>query len=155
MVKDFSDIIDQSNETGIPVTFKLTSSGTNKLALVKAIKSATNLGIKEAKDIADFPSNSDVAIFKRKMTIDELNTFKRDLSICNASYCLNDDTRNRKIINLGIYDKFDLIEEISNIAIFNVCGKDYETVKSFFSDILSNFNEEQLKQIYDKYESGF
>lgn len=155
MVKDFSDIIDQSNETGIPVTFKLTSSGTNKLALVKAIKSATKLGLKEAKDIADFVSNNDAAIFKRRMTIDELNTFKRDLSVCNASYYLNDDIRNRKMIKLGIYDKSDLVEEISNIAIFNVCGKDYETVKSFFNDILSNFNEEQLKQIYDKYESDF
>lgn len=94
MIKDFSDIIDQSNTTGVSVTFKLTCCGSRKILLVKAIQSATRIGLKEAKDMADFVDKSDGISFTRIMNAEELYRFKQDLTPCSnygASYYIEED----------------------------------------------------------------
>jgi len=159
-MKDYTKSITDINDGVLRflVTFILFNPGTTKLMLLKAIKIATNWGLKESKDFMDESSYSPV-MFRKRMTSFELNKFKEGLSSCqNADYRLDDveRIRNRKLINLGLADKQDLVSEISELMIhlLFINNLNYEKVNEMMQDIISNIDEPKLKQIYSKYESN-
>jgi ribosomal protein L7/L12 len=162
MYKDFTiGTSNQENqEPTFNVSFVLIDSGSMKLALVKAIKDSTGMGLKESKDfVYDCEYNHIQSRFRKNMTRKELDKFRMSLSNTNAKYTLDDisSNRNRKLIQVGIYEKSDLIDEISNMDIHKLYESELtiQKIKDLLCDIYSNLEEEKLKEIYDKYESYF
>ena len=58
----------------------LTAAGANKLAVIKIVKEATGLGLKEAKDIAD-----NGGVIKEKVSTDEANEMKAKFEEAGAT----------------------------------------------------------------------
>ena len=161
-MKDFTNRIYPiyDDDAGLwPVTFILSKAGyTYKLNLVKAIKDFTQWGLKDCKDFVDESSNTPV-MFRMKMRTSDLRYFKEKLSSCdNIEYYLDDvhKMRSRKLISLGIADRGDISSELSEIIIHKILNYnlDFDKTKSLIQDILSNFDDEKLKEIYNKYESN-
>ncbi|MFP3029031.1 MAG: 50S ribosomal protein L7/L12 [Arsenophonus sp.] len=59
----------------------LSAIGANKVAVIKAVRTATGLGLKEAKDIAE----SAPAIIKEAVSKEESETLKKSLEAVGAS----------------------------------------------------------------------
>ena len=76
-------ILPQRNEFTYPVTVILHSSGSQKLALVKAIKEFTYYGLFEAKSLTD-NINSQQQVIKAYRTKKEIDTFKEKLLNCEG-----------------------------------------------------------------------
>ena len=154
-MKDFTAYIGKnvsSPNDGLDTTFVLIKPGKSKLNLVKAIKHATGLGLKDSKDIVDESSNNPV-MFRKRMTFDDLKTFRELLASTDAEFTLDDlsQIRRKKLIDLGICDKSDLIEEIVNQNIYSIFadGFSIDKISKILSDIYSNIEENKLKEIYE------
>ena len=131
------------------VRFTLTKSGTQKLWLVKAIKVATGLGLKDSKDIVDEVMHQPIT-FSKNMTFQELDTFKENLRNTDAEYKLDDreKMRNRKLISLGLGTKNDIIEELVDINIQNIFNN-RNNIEELLKNIYSHLDENKLKEIYE------
>lgn len=169
MIKDFSGKISpianeiltshqsgltSANELLVTMTFILYKPGSQKLALVKAIKFVTGLGLKDSKDMADESANHPI-MFRQKLTLGQLDEFRNQLSITDAEFDLDDreKIRNKKLIDLGIYEKSDLVNELTNMDIQKVFIGGFSTTKlrEIIESIYDNISEEKLREIYDNY----
>lgn len=160
-IKDYTERIPPHpiGPDSIPIRFVLYKSGTTKLALVKAIKFASGMGLKEAKDFIDETGEylgvmGQPVMFRKYMTPIELDKFRNELSVCQgAKYDIDDreKIRNKKLIDIGIYEKLDLISELTEMSIDNLFmnGFDIEKLKQLLNKIYSDLSEEKLKEIYD------
>ena len=164
-IKDYTERIPAHpiGPDSIPIRFVLYSPGSTKLALVKAIKFATGMGLKEAKDFIDETGTGynqtlgmigQPVMFKKYMTSIELDKFRNELSVCRgAEYDIDDreKIRNKKLIDIGIYEKGDLISELTEMSIDNLFmnGFDLQKLKELLNRIYSDLSEEKLKEIYD------
>lgn len=63
---------------------ELTEAGANKIAVIKAIRAATNLGLKEAKDMADGAPK----MVKENVKKEEAETIKKALEAAGAKVTL-------------------------------------------------------------------
>jgi len=134
-----------------PVTLTIEKSGKNKLQLVKSVKKFTNLGLKEAKDIVDNVTHIPQVI-KVWATNQEILELKNELSICEElSYLLTDiqQNRNRKLIELGLGTKEDLVEELVERDIYELISNkfNYEQLRNFLSKRYDSITETELKKI--------
>jgi hypothetical protein len=148
---DNMHILPQRNEFTYPVTVILHSSGSQKIALVKAIKEFTYYGLFEAKSLTD-NINLHQQVIKAYRTKKEIDTFKEKLLNCEGCrFDLVDieQMRNRKLIELGIGDINDLVEELAEQDTFELLSKkiSYHDVKSFLAERYKLISEENLKQI--------
>jgi ribosomal protein L7/L12 len=166
MIKDFSGKISPianeiltSHKSGltnelVTMTFILYKPGSQKLALVKAIKFVTGLGLKDSKDMVDESMNHPI-MFRQKLTLGQLDEFRNQLSITDAEFDLDDreKIRNKKLIDLGIYEKSDLVSELINMDIQKVFIGGFSTTKlrEIIESIYDNISEERLREIYDNY----
>lgn len=169
MIKDFSGKISpianeiltshqsgltSANELLVTMTFILYKPGSQKLALVKAIKFVTGLGLKDSKDMVDESMNHPI-MFRQKLTLGQLDEFRNQLSITDAEFDLDDreKIRNKKLIDLGIYEKSDLVSELTNMDIQKVFIGGFSTTKlrEIIESIYNNISEERLREIYDNY----
>src|SRR3989338_2512560 len=66
------------------VTVELTSAGDNKIAVIKAIRTMTQLGLKEAKDLVD----SAPKVVKESAKKEEAEKMKKDLETAGAKVTL-------------------------------------------------------------------
>jgi hypothetical protein len=154
-MKDFTSYINHngiSPSNGLDITFVLNKPGNSKLNLVRAIKHATGLGLKDSKDIVDESSNNPV-MFRKKMTFEDLKEFRELLANTNADFTLDDlsQLRRKKLVDLGICDKSDLIEEIISQNIYSIFveGFSIDKISQLLTNIYSNITEDKLKEIYE------
>lgn len=147
------NVIEVINSNTYPVTFVLKHSGTQKLHLVKAIKTFTGLGLKEAKDFIDETVHQPV-MFRKRATIEQISKFKQDLKENNAQYQFNDIeiSRSRKLIEIGVYTKDEIIEEICliNIQDLMISGFSVEKINEILKRAYSEINQDKLKEIYNE-----
>jgi hypothetical protein len=134
-----------------PVTLTIEKSGKNKIQLVKSVKKFTNLGLKEAKDIVDNVTHIPQVI-KVWSTNQEILELKNELSICEElSYFLTDiqQNRNRKLIELGLGTKEDLVEELVERDIYQLISNkfNYEQLRGLLSKRYDSITEIELKKI--------
>jgi len=166
MIKDFTGkiySINGTNDTGVTslnellvtITFILYKPGTQKLALVKAIKFVTGLGLKDSKDIVDESSDHPV-MFRQRLTLGQLDEFRNNLSSTDAEYDLDDRERirNKKLIDLGVCDKSDLVEELTNMNIQKVFIGGFSTnkLRDILMEAYSHIDEDKLMEIYSNFE---
>lgn len=150
---EFKLMSESPQATSMAVRFILYNSGNHKLALLKAIKDVTQIGLKDAKSFLDETLISPV-MFKKYMTYEEMDLFRNRLSQCDGAVYEFDDRekiRNKKLLDLGICDKSDLSEELSEMstdAAF-MGGFDTTKLKKIFNKIYSELSEEKLREIYD------
>lgn len=120
--------------------------------LVKAIKQATGLGLKDSKDIVDYSSESPI-MFRKRMSLEDLKSFRELLDQTDAEFTLDDisQIRRRKLVDLGLCDKTDLIEEIVNQNIHSIFkeGVSITHLSKLLTDIYSNIDETKLRKIYE------
>lgn len=166
-MKDYTSLVNGKYETGItdsdpvfvgpantyPVTFILKNSGTQKLRLCKAIKIFASIGLKEAKDFIDEASHQPV-MFRKRATISQISQFKQDLGDIDAQYQFNDIeiSRNRKLIEIGICSKEDIIDEICSANIQNIMidGFNVELISQMLRRAYSEIDQDKLKEIYNE-----
>ena len=65
-------------------TVELTSSGDNKIAVIKAVRALTQLGLKEAKDLVDAAPK----VVKEAVKKEEAEKMKKDLETAGAKVTL-------------------------------------------------------------------
>lgn len=153
-MKDFTEYISKngSSADGLYITFMLVKPGKNKLNLVRAIRHATGLGLIDSKKLVDESSNNPV-MFGKKMSVEDLKTFWELLASTDAEFTLDDlsQIRRKKLADLGIWDKNDIIDEIVKQNIYSIfrVGVSVENISKILSDIYSNFEENKLKEIYE------
>jgi hypothetical protein len=158
MNRDYTDRIGQENATGSLVRFRLDDSGNTKLLLVKAIKDTTGFGLKDSKDFIDL-CNDGSATFSKRMTRQEVDEFRRRLSECGGiKYELDDrqSSRNRKLINLGLFEKNDIIDEISKDASHKLImmSGDVNSIQDFISSLFTHVDEDTLLKIFNSQNEG-
>jgi hypothetical protein len=132
----------------IPITFTLESSGTKKLQLVKAVKYAFNLGLKETKDLID---NAPIVLSTR-ITHSDLKSFKDGLASTDAQYDLRDSQhhRNKKMIDLGICETSDISDELVRAYTSKIIlTKDYRGV---LNEIFDKLDKETIEKIYKNFD---
>jgi DNA-directed RNA polymerase subunit F len=144
-------ILPERKQFAYPVTVTLHSPGSQKLALVKAIKEFTYFGLLEAKNLVDAMS-SYPQVIKAHRTKEEIDKLKQSLVYCDGcKFDLVDieQMRNRKLIELGLGDINDLIEEVVEQDTLDLLSKSfsYHDVKSFLTERYKLISEENLKQI--------
>ncbi len=132
------------------ITIKLVRPTTQKLPLVKLIKDCSNLGLKESKDICDNlhsnPSKSCEIPIRQSDGIDFRRRFIDGLKDIDGQFIVNGGAqweRNIKMLQLGIGEKDDYIEAIS------------EDIKSSNSDnlllfVLGKLTKEELKDAFNQ-----
>lgn len=151
---DISGSISASHELLVSITFILYKPGTKKLMLVKAIKTISGLGLKEAKDIVDESSDHPI-MFRQKLTLGQLNAFRDIMESTDAVFELNDreKIRNKKLIDLGICEKSDIINELVDMDIEKIFadGFSINKLKLVLEFVYSNITEEKLREFYDNY----
>jgi hypothetical protein len=133
------------------VRFTLSNSGNYKLQLVKAVKLATGLGLKQSKDIVAHQQIT----FLANMTFQELEKFREYLNDTNAEFELDDreKIRNRKLISLGLGTKSDIIEELVDLDIQKIFKNKTSvySIQEILKTIYSHIEEEKIKEIYESY----
>ena len=148
------------NAEKLNVKFKLIDPGSSKLALVKAIKFASGWGLKDSKDFVDstdtkyqqqFSQNRTgrIGLMDLELTKAELDEFETQLRNCTgATFELNGTSklRNRKLIELGLYDKDELIEELVEDDLFRVIKGDIDFVRNLLKDRYNQLPEEYIKE---------
>ena len=121
--------------------FRLKKVGSNMLQLVKAIKFASKLGLKEVKDLVDHVKDGKGPILiKLDLNSDEEKDFLDSLSRADNSvweYPTTNNVRKVKFAQLGLIDdKQELIDIILNF--------------SSLEDILNILSKEDLVDIINK-----
>jgi hypothetical protein len=144
-------ILPERKQFAYPVTVTLYSAGSQKLALVKAIKEFTYFGLLEAKNLMDEIS-SYTQVIKAYRTKEEIDKLRQSLTSCDGcKFDLVDieQMRNRKLIELGLGDINELIEEVVEQDTLDLLSKNfsYHDVKSFLTKRYKLISEENLKQI--------
>ncbi|OGQ21686.1 MAG: 50S ribosomal protein L7/L12 [Deltaproteobacteria bacterium RIFCSPLOWO2_02_FULL_44_10] len=69
-------------------TVVLTDSGTNKINVIKEVRGATSLGLKEAKDLVEAASEKTPKTLKEGISKDEANELKKKLEAAGAKVVL-------------------------------------------------------------------
>lgn len=141
----------QNNNGDLPVTLVLIKAGNSKLQLVKSIKVFTGLGLMESKNIVDAIENQP-QIIKINTTHKDLKELKSGLDSCiELQYSLSDiqDNRNKKIIQLGLGTKKDLVELLVEKDMYSIYSQDYYNIKNFLIERYSLISEKDLLKLLD------
>ena len=157
LIKDYTDRIFNSNIPGsYPIRFILHNAGNNKLQLLKIVKSVTGWDLREAKEIVIDETQKNSIMFRMNMLPEQLKDFRDKVTACDGvEFELDgrDRLRNRKLIELGIGDKSDVIEEIVDINIKELFTNGIDTMKieKLLKRVYSNIDEIKIKEIYESY----
>lgn len=143
----------------INVKFKLIQPGKSKLALVKAIKMVSGMGLKDSKDFVDSTDpnhyitniSSKVGILELSLTKSEIDEFRLNLENCDSIQFELDDKskfRNRKLIELGFYEKEELVNELVEEDLFEILrgGKDIDRIREILIERYSQIPENYIKE---------
>ena len=146
----------------INVKFKLIQPGKSKLALVKAIKMVSGMGLKDSKDFVDSTDpnhyiyqgtniSSKVGILELSLTKSEIDEFRLNLENCDSIQFELDDKskfRNRKLIEMGFYEKEELVNELVEEDLFEILrgGKDIDRIREILIERYSQIPENYIKE---------
>lgn len=142
------------------IKFKLIEPGKMKLQLIKAIKSVTDWGLKDCKDFVDstdtryqqqFSANriGRVGLIDLKITKDELNLFESALRKCEGIVFELDGKskiRNRKLIELGLYEKDELVNELIEDDMYKIISSDIDSIRKILADRYRQLPEDYIKE---------
>jgi hypothetical protein len=129
----------------------------SKLKLVRTIKYNTNLGLKEAKEWCDDICLPYMDQYKELDIVTDLVEFRSELSEHDFGFEVLDkqEERNLKLMLLGLSDKQDKIDLISNELSRNleriVRIRSNESLHNiyfdFFTDFLLDLNDDKLEEL--------
>jgi len=144
-------IIEGKPEGSYPITLTIYKSGNNKLSLVKCIKSITEYGLKQSKEIVDSVSYTP-QVLKFWKNIDQIGDIKYALSNCDeCEYIMTDiqSIRNSKLIDLGICDEGDIVSELVSRDIEKILSEkfNYTTISELLYIRYIEIPEAKLKSI--------
>ena len=141
-------IFTESKPGSYPITLTIIDGGTQKLGLVKSVKSITGLGLYDSKSIVD-AILSQPQVIKAWKTNEEVIELKKLLDGCDkCKYILTDiqHIRHLKLIELGLGTKEDLLEEIINQDLQSIFSKlDYNDLRALLENRYKFIPEEELK----------
>ena len=121
------------------------------------LRHVTGWGLKESKDFVDSTdprynrySTAVPGILDLNLTKLEVDEFRRSLESCDKIVFELDDTskiRNRKIIELGFYEKDELVRELVEDDLFEILrGKDIEKIRAILTERYSQISENYIKE---------
>lgn len=149
--KEFDNYSQYNN---IKTTFTVYSvSSINRLNLVKAIKDFTGEGLKWSKELMDNLNNGTAISMTMYKSQEEINRFKSYMKDVDCKYTIDDASyiRNKKLFELGIYDKSDIVDALVEHDInllYNSNGRiPLETLKEVLSSRYSLISEDDMKKI--------
>lgn len=138
---------------------KCVSRPSNMLKYVKTVKSHSGLGLKEAKDFCDRTRDSQGIEFLLPIqtSIVEFEKEIREMVGDSVQVSNREKERQIKLISLGLGDKSDLIqilsEEMASDLVLRTRHLNNSTLYSIFvdymADVLTNFNAEQLDELFN------
>lgn len=134
------------------VSLVISKTGTSKLNLVKAIKIFSGMGLKESKEVVDKVSMGFEQVIKARPTKSEISAAKGLLSECEGCvWRLNDleQIRNRKLIDLGMGTREDLVEYLVEKDLFEILESDksYDTIYQILKSRYDHLSENTLNKI--------
>jgi ribosomal protein L7/L12 len=148
------EVVGTHTEHRYNVEVTIYTSGTSKLNLVKCLKDMTGLGLKDSKGIVDNLATSPQKI-RVPLTSSEIIDYKKYLSsLDGCTFDMTDQQKIRdvKLMQLGLYEKDQLVDEVVESDIFNIfANKDnFELIKNILKSRYNSIPEEELLKILDK-----
>jgi hypothetical protein len=124
----------------------------SKLGLVKVVKEASGLGLKDSKDLCDkMHSRLGVPVeFQLDIGVSEKG-FINSVQSLGGKYEISGGSqwiRNKKILELGIATEQDYSEFISDFIVDRIYQSDIGKSKQLLQEIFSKFDKNQLEGIF-------